>query len=225
VTTTRSWKPFAPRRSRVLPAAEFRPTGSSNAPQVPALAELGGVAQQFLPQMEVQYRGSAGSGPSSFRTLTSDVGCVPLRIPPSGSAIATSTRWSGRPRGHHSPRGGRDSAGWVSPAEVDTWYRAPPGQARAAEDDLRQLRLHLAAAGRVGHRAAAPGPRLAQGAGGGAPFAEVAKRESADTCPATRVETWASGPRGPSIHLRLSGVFPSSSARSRSQSKPSSGST
>jgi peptidyl-prolyl cis-trans isomerase D len=137
------------------------------------------VAQQFLPQMEVQYRDQLERA-KLFRSLTSDV------------YLSDPALWE-RYRDEHEvvkvdlaaiiPHAAvADSAVAVSPAEVEAWYRAHraelerPKMIYASYVSISRLPdASDTAAARA--RAEAVRKELV----GGAPFAEVAKRESADT--------------------------------------------
>jgi Parvulin-like peptidyl-prolyl isomerase len=137
------------------------------------------VAQQFLPQLELEYRDQLERA-KLFRTVTADV------------YLSDPAIWE-RYRDEHetakidlaaiAPRTAvADSSVTVSPAEIDAWYQAH-------KTDLNRPRTIYTSFVAVSRLADASdtAAALARAEGvrkeivGGAPFAEVAKRESADT--------------------------------------------
>ncbi len=137
------------------------------------------VAQQFLPQMELQYRDQLERA-KLFRTVTSDV------------YLSDAAVWE-RYRDEHEavkidlaalvPRTVvPDSAVTVSAAEIDAWYRTHKAELQRP----RTIYTSFVAISRLPDASDTAAARARADAvrkelTGGAPFAEVAKRESADT--------------------------------------------
>jgi len=137
------------------------------------------VAQQFMPQLELEYRDQLERA-KLFRTITSDV------------YLSDAAVWE-RYRDEHEtvkidlaalvPRTAvPDSAITVSPAEVEAWYQAH----KAELNRPRTIYTSFVAVSRLADpsdtaAALARAEAVRKEIVDGAPFAEVAKRESADT--------------------------------------------
>jgi peptidyl-prolyl cis-trans isomerase D len=137
------------------------------------------VAQQFLPQMEAQYREQLERA-KLFRTLTSDV------------YLSDAAVWERYRDDHEAVKidlvaivphtAIPDSSVSINPAEIDAWYRAH----RAELERPRTIFTSFVAISRLADASDTAAARARAEAvrkelTGGAPFAEVAKRESADT--------------------------------------------
>jgi peptidyl-prolyl cis-trans isomerase D len=154
------------------------------------------VAQQFLPQLELEYRDQLERA-KLFRAVTADV------------YLSDPAVWE-RYRDEHEtvkidlaalvPRAAiPDSAVKVSPAEIDAWYQAHTAELKRP----RTIYTSFVAVSRLpdasdSAAARARAESVRKEIVDGAPFAEVAKRESADT---------ASGSKGGDLGEWTKGAF------------------